>query len=332
VAWVATATSTGHLHRVTESAFVASPDAQLVVDGVGVLTLYNERAERDLGLTRSDIGRPFSTVEIARRPVDLRGAVASVQADGERIEMTSVPWGGGSPQHWDVTVVPLYDGPDILGVHVSFHDVTREHALALRADQLQHELETAHEELQSTNEELETTNEELQSAVEELETTNEELQSTNEELETMNEELQSTNEELQSLNDELRERTLQSDEANGFLQGILEGLDAALIVIDTDYRVQLWNTGAERVTGLRAFEAEGLLLLDIDLGLPVDELHAALRVVMSRQQPRAVVEGTGLDRFGHQRSRVLTATELQPGSAELRGVLLTLAEATDETR
>ena len=71
------------------------------------------------------------------------------------------------------------------------------------------ELETAYEELQSTNEELETTNEELQSTVEELETTNEELQSTNEELETMNEELQSTNEELETINDELRDRSVE---------------------------------------------------------------------------------------------------------------------------
>ena len=78
------------------------------------------------------------------------------------------------------------------------------------------ELETAYEELQSTNEELETTNEELQSTVEELETTNEELQSTNEELETMNEELQSSNEELQTMNDELRSRGIELEQLEQF--------------------------------------------------------------------------------------------------------------------
>ena len=66
------------------------------------------------------------------------------------------------------------------------------------------ELETALEELQSTNEELETTNEELQSTVEELETTNEELQSTNEEHETSKEEMQSLNEELITVNAEFQ--------------------------------------------------------------------------------------------------------------------------------
>jgi two-component system CheB/CheR fusion protein len=59
----------------------------------------------------------------------------------------------------------------------------------------------------------------------------------------MNEELQSTNEELQTLNDELRDRTLEVDQVNGFLQGILAGLELAVVVVDSDYRVQLWNGG-----------------------------------------------------------------------------------------
>ena len=80
----------------------------------------------------------------------------------------------------------------------------------------------------------------------------------------MNEELQSTNEELQTLNDELRDRTLEVDRVNGFLQSILAGLELAVVVVDTDYRVQLWNGGAERLTGLRSFEAEGRRLLELD--------------------------------------------------------------------
>ncbi len=82
------------------------------------------------------------------------------------------------------------------------------------------------------------------------------------------EELQSTNEELQILNDELRERTLEADRVNSFLQAILAGLDLAVVVVDTEYRVQLWNGGAERLTGLRAFEAQGRRVLELDLSLP----------------------------------------------------------------
>jgi two-component system CheB/CheR fusion protein len=215
-------------------------------------------------------------------------------------------------------------------VHVVFQDVTSVQALCEQLERAHHDLSTAYEEVQSASEELETANEELQSAVEELETTNEELQSTNEELETMNEEMQSTNEELQALNDELRDRTLQVDDSNGFLQSILEGLDIAVIVVDGGYRVQLWNSGAERLTGLRAFEAEGLLLLDVGLGLPVDEMHAALRGVISGELTVGEVVADVPNRFGRTSRRTLRATSLRNNA---KGAVVTFEDSdyTDQT-
>jgi two-component system CheB/CheR fusion protein len=319
-----TSLALGRLGRVTEAAFVAGPDAQLVLDANGGLALFNERAARELGLTREDLGRPFSELEIARRPFDLRREVASVQAGGEIVEVRDLQWARGSATHWDVRVAPLYDVGEVLGVHLSFQDVSQTHDLAERLDTAQRDLGTAHEALQRSSEEL-------QSTVEELETTNQELQSTNEELETMNEELQSTNEELQTLNDQLRDRTLQVDEANDLLQGVLEGLDVAIAVIDPEYRVQLWNVGAERLTGLRAFEAEGLLLLDIELGLPVDELHTVLRKVLAGEVPQDVVRGAVSNRFGQEVQRTITATTLKGSRTEVRGAVLKLVDVVGHT-
>src|SRR5262249_31526109 len=118
---------------------------------------------------------------------------------------SGVSWTSPVGDHlvFDVEVLPLLAGDEVLGVSISFVDVTRAHEMSTELEHSRRELETAYEEIQSTVEELETTNEELQSTNEELETTNEELQSTNEELETMNEELQSTNEELETINTEL---------------------------------------------------------------------------------------------------------------------------------
>ena len=118
------------------------------------------------------------------------------------------------------------------------------------------DLETAYEELQSTNEELETTNEELQSSIEELETTNEELQSTNEELETTNEELQSGNEELETMNEEMRIRTSELDEARRFLEGVLSSVAAASSCSTRSWGPQLepgrrGHVGAARQRGRR---------------------------------------------------------------------------------
>ena len=136
-------------------------------------------------------------------------------------------------------------------VSIAFVDVTAlPPAPATSSSAPTAQLETAYEELQSTNEELETTNEELQSTVEELETTNEELQSTNEELETMNEELQSTNDELA---DDQRGAAASArgelDQANGFLETILTSLRAGVVVLDPELQVQVWNRPGRRTSG-----------------------------------------------------------------------------------
>ncbi len=151
----------------------------------------------------------------------------------------------GEDRYLDIEVVPLVVAGTDLGMSITFADVTEAHALQAELERSRHELETAYEEIQSTVEELETTNEELQSTNEELETTNEELQSTNEELETMNEELQSTNEELETINTELHDRTSDLNKANVFLESVLGGVRAGVIVLDGDFNVQSWNAQAK---------------------------------------------------------------------------------------
>ena len=161
----------------------------------------------------------------------------------------------------------------VVGVGSSFVDVTRYKRLEEAYEASKSEVDTAYEELQSTVEEMETTNEELQSTNEELETTNEELHSTNEELQTMNEELTSTNEELETINDELNQRTDELHQTNVFLESILRSLDAAVIVVDREMRVTAWNDGAHELWGLAADEVQGEHFLNLDIGLPVEELR-----------------------------------------------------------
>jgi two-component system, chemotaxis family, CheB/CheR fusion protein len=185
----------------------------------------------------------------------------------------------------DVHLMPLLDNNgELLGVSLSFTDVTRFHQLRLEVEAANRQLELAYEELQSTNEELETTNEELPSTVEELETTNEELQSTIEELESMNAELQSANDELQTSNEQLRDRTLEISDLNMFLDSVLGRLEAAVIVVDGDFNVRVWTRQAHELWGLRADETVGQHLLNFDGGLPTAELRPWLRVVITGEQ------------------------------------------------
>jgi two-component system CheB/CheR fusion protein len=194
---------------------------------------------------------------------------------------TCVRWNGttqGELTYLDIEVSPLFDsGNHILGASINFVDVTRYKHLQAQLQYSHQELEMAYEELQSTKEELETTNEELQSSKEELETTNEELQSTNEELEMMNEELQSTNEELQTLNEELQRRSEKLNQSNDFLEAIFTGLKGG-VVVDRDLFVQIWNDKLEDLWGLRADEAIGQHFLNLDIGLPIEQLRQPIRL------------------------------------------------------
>jgi two-component system CheB/CheR fusion protein len=188
--------------------------------------------------------------------------------------------------------------------------------MQVELEQARRKLETAYEELQSTVEELETTNEELQSTNEELETTNEELQSTNEELETMNEELQSTNEELETINDELQQRTDEVNALNAFLEAVLGGLSAGVVVVDTELRVQAWNGAARELWGLRADEVQGRHLLNLDIGLPVDQLRMPVRAALAGEQS----DGLALDAVNRRGQPVRVHLRFAPLSSDGAGV------------
>jgi two-component system, chemotaxis family, CheB/CheR fusion protein len=170
---------------------------------------------------------------------------------------------------------------------------------------------------------------ELQSTVEELETTNEELQSTNEELETMNEELQSMNDELQATNEELRDRTSEISELNQFMESILGSLGAAVVVVDRDMIIQVWNRQAEDLWGLREDETLGEHFLNLDSGLPTDALKQLIRGVIADGRGRAEVQLQAVNRRGRQIRLRVSATPLLSSGDEATGALL-LMESSDE--
>jgi two-component system CheB/CheR fusion protein len=266
---------------------------------------------------------------VSYRPVELRSRIEQVRTDLRPVELHDVVWqrpAVSQPSYYDVSVTPLFAEPgDLIGVGISFIDVTRDR---LARDQLSHanaELEHAYEELQSLNEELETTNEELQSTNEELETTNEELQSTNEELETMNEELQSTNDELQTINDELRRRTDELDQTNGFLGSVLRSLGSAVIVLTDDLRVTVWSPGAEDMWGLRPDEAEGKSLGSLDIGLPAGEITPELcRLLSQASDGAATLHLSAVNRRGKTVNLRIAAFPLRTAEGLTSGIILVI--------
>jgi two-component system, chemotaxis family, CheB/CheR fusion protein len=283
-----------------DAAFELAPSAQLVIARDGALAMANDAARRMFGLGANDIGRQLSDLEISYRPVDLRPHLARVWNEQRGAELQAVQWRSSTAQdrHLDVRIVPLSSGGTVVGALLAYVDVSASHSLEEQLGIARGELDTAHEELQSTVEELETTNEELQSTNEELETTNEELQSTNEELETMNEELQSTNEELETMNDELRERTLELNDVNAFLETILTSMGVSVAVLDSQLNVQIWNAHSRELWGVTPQEAEGHHILNLDTGIPVDQLKGPLTACLSGASDREELVVEAINRRG----------------------------------
>jgi two-component system, chemotaxis family, CheB/CheR fusion protein len=319
--------------RIEDAALSSGPVAQIAVDLSDRLRVANGAAEALFNLGPRDLGRPFQDLEVSYRPVELRSRIEQVRNELRSAELHDVEWqrpGGLERSYYDVAIVPLFGAPgDLLGVSVSFTDVTKYRRVR---DDLAHanaELERAYEELQSLNEELETTNEELQSTNEELETTNEELQSTNEELETMNEELQSTNDELQVINEELRGRTKELDQTNGFLGSVLRSLGSAVIVLNSDLRVQVWSPGAEDLWGLRPEEAEAKELLSLDIGLPVAQIEPMLRLVLGGAAKEGTVAApahhfTAVNRRGKTVDLQIAVSPMRTEEGRISGIILVM--------
>jgi two-component system CheB/CheR fusion protein len=319
--------------RIRNAALEASPEAQIVVDAGGYLAGANRRARALFNLTPEDVSRPFQDLEVSYRPLELRSKIQQAYVERRPSQVYEVEWptGSGEVASLEVQIVPLVDDNQVvLGASVAFADVTRSRRYKEELEHANQGLEDAYAELQSTNEELETTNEELQSTVEELETTNEELQSTNEELETMNEEMQSTNEELQTINDELGLRTTELDQLNAFLESIWAGLGGAVAVLDPDLRVLVWNHGSEDLWGARQDEVQGQHFLNLDIGLPVDQVGPALRQAMTGENgiQSTVVEAT--NRRGRRVRCRVTCSPLVGSDKAVRGVIVVVEPGPED--
>ncbi|MET0000436.1 MAG: EAL domain-containing protein, partial [Candidatus Thiodiazotropha lotti] len=155
--------------------------------------------------------------------------------------------------------------------------------------EMEHELLSTRESLQTVIEELETTNEELQSTNEELQSANEEFISTNEEFQTTNEELSSSNEELMTLNDELQNKTKNLQELNLHLQAIQDSLKTPLLVVNHKLRLRRFGPAIDKLIPIEEVKENDLVTalpwrsvieqLERDLHHVIDNGHDIVRLI-----------------------------------------------------
>ncbi len=105
-------------------------------------------------------------------------------------------------------------------------------------------------ELSTTRQELQTNIEQLRSMNEEQQSSNEELQAANEELETSREELQSLNEELITVNSQLQSKVTEQEETNDDLNNFLGSTNIPTIFLDHRFRVKLYTPSITKLIKL----------------------------------------------------------------------------------
>ncbi len=154
------------------------------------------------------------------------------------------------------------------------------------------------------------------------------VQSTNEELETTNEELQSINEELETNNEELLRRGDELDTTNAFLTSVLGGMRSGLVVVDQNFEILAWNRQSEDLWGLRSEEVLGKNFLNLDIGLPVQELRTQVRDCLSGGAKRGGTTVDVINRRGQQIRVTVYCTPLAASPEEIRGVILMMEEPT----
>ncbi|MEW5857053.1 MAG: PAS domain S-box protein [Cyanobacteriota bacterium] len=120
-------------------------------------------------------------------------------------------------------------------------------------------------------------NEQLQTAIAQIKTTADSLEARNEDLQIKSEQLNTSNEELRLTTEELLLSNNKVNQANTFLKSIFTSLPGGIAVLNQELNIQIWNPQAEDLWGLRSNEVQGQHFLNLEIGLPVEQLRQPIQ-------------------------------------------------------
>ena len=94
------------------------------------------------------------------------------------------------------------------------------------------------------------------------------------------------NDELQFSNEALRERQDEIERLNRFMAAVLGSMSSGVAVVDAEMQILAWNSRAEDLWGVRTDEAVGEHLMNLDIGLPVEQLRQPIRSQFASDDPQ----------------------------------------------
>jgi two-component system CheB/CheR fusion protein len=116
------------------------------------------------------------------------------------------------------------------------------------------------------------------------------------------------------------------DQVNGFLESILTSLRAGVIVLDLEMRVPAWNLGAEELWGVRRDEAEGMHLLNLDIGLPLPQLRPVVRQALLDASFTTEVKVHAVNRRGREVHVRVVCSSLRSSTGEPNGAIVVMEQ------
>lgn len=106
----------------------------------------------------------------------------------------------------------------------------------------------------------------------------------------------------------------------------LTSLQGGVAVVDRELRVLEWNRHADDLWRLRAAEARGQHLLNLDISLPVAELRPALRRCLTGEIDYAEVVLPAVNRRGKSSQCRVSCTSLLGALQDIRGAILLMGD------
>jgi two-component system CheB/CheR fusion protein len=100
-----------------------------------------------------------------------------------------------------------------------------------------------------------------------------------------------------------------------------------VVVLDREMRVTAWNEGAQELWGLRPDEVQGRHFLNLDIGLPVEELRSAVRAQLAGNDRQDTLELVATDRRGRAIACQVRVSSLVADGELPRGVIVFMETA-----
>ena len=130
------------------------------------------------------------------------------------------------------------------------------------------------------------------------------------------------------MNDELRHRSIELNDMNNFLETVLTTLGTAVIVLDRNQQVRIWNSQARELWGLTPEEVDGQHLFSLDIGLPLSSIRSQLNEVTSGRSTREQLVLEATNRRGRQFQCQMTFLRLGPNNSDgAAGVVMMMERA-----